>query len=120
MLAIAAPRGLHSPAHRRRKGRMFVLLLKYIKPMDEVERLLPAHREFLDRFYRQGKFIVSGPREPRTGGVIIADVENELEAMKIIVEDPFFTEKVADYELIRFTPTKHDARFAAILDGAAA
>ncbi|HEX6748656.1 MAG TPA: YciI family protein [Longimicrobium sp.] len=99
---------------------MFVLLLKYLKPIDEVERLTPAHREWLDRFYREGKFIVSGPREPRTGGVIIADVENELEAMKIIVDDPFFAEKVADYELIRFTPTKHDARFAPFLDRAAA
>ena len=98
---------------------MFVLLLKYLKPMDDVERLAPAHREFLDRFYRQGKFIVSGPRDPCTGGVIIADVENELEAMKIVVEDPFFTEKVADYELIRFTPTQHDSRFAPFLDGAA-
>jgi uncharacterized protein YciI len=99
---------------------MYVLLVKYLKPLDEVERLTPAHREFLDRYYRQGKFIVSGPREPRSGGVIIADVENELEAMKIIVEDPYFIQKVADYELIRFTPTRHDPRFAPFLDGAAA
>ena len=99
---------------------MFVLLLKYLKPLEEVDRLSAAHGEFLDRYYRAGKFIASGPRDPRTGGVIIADVDTELEAMKIIVDDPFFTEKVADYELIRFTPTKHDARFAAFLDGAAA
>ena len=99
---------------------MYVLLLKYLKPLDDVDRLMPAHRDFLDRFYRAGKFIVSGSRDPRTGGVIIADVDSELEAMKIIVEDPFFTEKVADYELIRFTPTKHDPRFAPFLDGAAA
>ena len=99
---------------------MYVLLLQYTKPLDDVERLAPEHRAFLDRYFREGKFIVSGPRDPRIGGVIIADVENELEAMKIVVEDPFFTEKVADYELIRFTPTKHDPRFAAFLDGAAA
>ena len=29
-------------------------LLKYIKPLEEVERLMPAHKEFLDRFYREG------------------------------------------------------------------
>jgi uncharacterized protein YciI len=96
---------------------MYVLLLKYIKPLDDVERLAPGHRAFLDRFYREGKFIASGPRNPPAGSVIIADVENELEAMKIVVEDPFFTGKVADYELIRFTPTQHDPRFAPFVDG---
>ena len=98
---------------------MVVLLLKYIKPMEEVERLTPAHREFLKRYYDAGKIIVSGPREPRTGGVILANVASEVEAMKIIVEDPFFTEKVAEYEVIRFTPTKHDPRFEPFVAGAA-
>jgi uncharacterized protein YciI len=99
---------------------MFLLLSKYIKPIDEVERLLPAHREFLDRFYREGKLVCSGPRDPRTGGVILADVDSEVEAMKIVVEDPFFTEKVAHYELVRFTITRSDPRFAAFVEGAAA
>lgn len=98
---------------------MVVLLLKYIKPIEEVERLTPAHREFLQKYYRQGKFIVSGPREPRTGGVIIANLASEVEAMKIIVEDPFFIEKVAEYEVIRFNPTWHDPRFAPFIEGAA-
>jgi uncharacterized protein YciI len=98
---------------------MVLLLIKYLKPLDEVERLLPEHRAFLDRFYREGKLILSGPRDPRVGAVILADVDSELEAMKIIVEDPFFTEKVADYEVIRFTPTRSDPRLAAFMEGAA-
>ena len=99
---------------------MFLLLLKYIKPLDEVERLMPEHRAFLDRFYREGKLVCSGPREPRTGGVILADVDSEVEAMKIVVEDPFFSEKVAHYELIRFNITRSDPRFAAFVESAAA
>ena len=99
---------------------MVLLLLKYVKPLDEVERLMPEHRAFLDRFYREGKLILSGPREPRTGGVILADVDSELEAMKIVVEDPFFTEKVAEFELIRFDVDRSDPRFSAFVQGAAA
>ncbi len=91
---------------------MVVLVLKYVKPAEDVERLLPAHRDWLRRHYRDGKFICSGPREPRTGGVILANVANEVEAMKLVVDDPFFTEKVAEYEVIRFAPTMHDPRFA--------
>ena len=99
---------------------MFLLLSRYIKPLDEVERLMPEHRAFLDRFYREGKLVFSGPRDPRTGGVILADVDSEVEAMKIVVEDPFFSEKVAHYELIRFNVTRSDPRFAALVEGAAA
>ena len=99
---------------------MVLLLLKFVKPIDEVERLLPQHRAFLDRFYREGKLVFSGPREPRIGGVILADVDSELEAMKIVVEDPYFTEKIADYELVRFEVTRSDPRFAAFVEGAAA
>ena len=98
---------------------MVVLVMKYIKPLEDVERLLPAHQEFLDRFYRAGKLICSGPREPRTGGVILANVSSEVEAMKIVVDDPFFSEKVAEYEVFRFNPTKHDPRFAPFVGGGA-
>lgn len=98
---------------------MVVLLLKYVKPIEEVERLMPAHREFLDRGFREGKFIASGERVPRTGAVILADVASELEAMKLVVDDPFFSEKVAEYEVVRFTPTRHDPRFAAFVPAAA-
>ena len=99
---------------------MVLFLLRYVKPIDEVERLMPKHRAFLDRCYREGKLVFSGEREPRTGGVILADVDTELEAMKIVVEDPFFSEKVADYELIRFDVSRSDPRFSAFVQGAAA
>jgi hypothetical protein len=42
-----------------------------------------------------------------------------VEAMKIVVDDPFFVEKVAEYELVRFNPTASDPRFAPFLGGAA-
>jgi uncharacterized protein YciI len=99
---------------------MVLLLIKYLKPLDEVERFLPEHRAFLDRLQREGKLLLSGRREPLTGGVILADVDSELEAMKIVVDDPFFTEKVADYEVIRFTPTRSHPNLAALLEGVAA
>ena len=53
---------------------MVLLLLKYVKPLDEVERLMPEHRAFLDRFYRAGKLVFSGPREPRIGGQLVSEV----------------------------------------------
>src|ERR1700722_8146473 len=85
---------------------MFLLLSRYVKPLDEVERWLPEHRAFLDRHYAAGHFIVSGPLEPRAGGgIVVADMDRAaVEAM--LEEDPFAREAVSSYEILEFRPTK--------------
>jgi len=85
---------------------MFLLLSRYVKPLEEIDRVLPEHREFLDRYYKSGLFIVSGPLNPRTGGVIVtSDVPREtIDAA--LAEDPFVREGVSEYEIIEFNATK--------------
>src|ERR1700704_5873301 len=51
---------------------VFVLLLTYVKPLPEVDRLMRRHVAWLDEHYAAGRFLVSGRRIPRTGGVIVA------------------------------------------------
>lgn len=84
----------------------FLLISKYVKPLAEVERVLPAHREFLQRYYDAGMFIVSGPLNPRTGGVILAAAKTRDEIQDCLEEDPFFVEGVSEYEILEFSATK--------------
>jgi len=91
-----------------------------VKPIEEVEEHPAAHRAFIDQLVREGKLVVSGPREPRTGGVMVTTFTTEVEAMKRMVDDPFFENGIAEYEAIRFRPTNHDPRFAAFLPAEAA
>ena len=90
---------------------MFVIKVNYIKPLIEVEPLIPAHRDFLDIYYQANKFIVSGRRNPADGGIIIAHNATKEELEKIVTEDPFYTNQVATYEIIEFTPTKYHPDF---------
>jgi len=90
---------------------MFVLNLTYIKPINDVEKNLPLHISFLDKYYTNEKFICSGRKNPRTGGIILCNAENIDEVNTIINEDPFYQEKVANYEIIEFLPTKYAANF---------
>jgi uncharacterized protein YciI len=54
---------------------MYLLLVQYYhQPMDRIDALIAAHIAYLDKYYAQGIFIVSGRRTPPTGGVILADV----------------------------------------------
>ncbi len=72
---------------------MFIVNLKYIKPITEVEKYLPNHILFLDKYYKAEKFICSGRKNPRTGGIIICNVEDINEVNYILSEDPFYKEK---------------------------
>lgn len=84
---------------------MFVILLNYIKPLSEVDRFVEEHREFLERNYASGHFLLSGRKEPRTGGVILSKAETRAEIDSIVLNDPFNREKVAEYEIIEFLPS---------------
>ena len=95
---------------------MFLVLLKYIKPLEEVELFLDEHVQFLDKYYSQEKFIFSGRRNPRTGGVILVKTDLEAEVKQIISEDPFHQHKIAEYDVIEFMPTKYDSRFACFVE----
>lgn len=84
---------------------MFIFIVKYIKGLEEVERFLDAHREYLNKFYQSGDFIVSGRQVPRTGGIILCKAASREAAEKIFVQDPFHTNGIAEYQLIEFVPT---------------
>lgn len=85
---------------------MFLLLSRYVKPVEEIDRVLPEHRAFLDRYYENGLFVVSGPQEPRSGGVILTRDATRDEIEAALAEDPFVREGVSAYEILEFRVTK--------------
>lgn len=94
---------------------MFVILVNYRKPIDEVERHLAAHRAFLDRHYADGTLVCSGPRHPRPGGVILCRAADRAAAEALVAEDPFRVHGIADYTIVEFEPTKFIDGFGACL-----
>ena len=84
---------------------MFIAILTYKKPLEEVDRFLQAHREYLAGHNAGGDFIASGPQTPRVGGVIMIKAENRATVDSIIAQDPFNINGIADYQIVEFTPT---------------
>lgn len=85
---------------------MFIATLTYKKPLSEVDKYLQAHRNYLDEHYASGDIITSGPRTPRTGGVIMIKAGSRESVDRIIAQDPFNINGIADYQIVEFTPTK--------------
>lgn len=84
---------------------MFIVLLTYKKSLAEVDKHIQAHIAYLEKYYAQGKFIASGRKVPRTGGVILANTATRNELTQILDEDPFHYADIARYEVIEFVPT---------------
>ncbi|ABS22616.1 YciI family protein [Bacillus cytotoxicus] len=95
---------------------MFIVLLKYVKPLNVVENFLQEHVDFLDKHYKRNSFIFSGRRDPRIGGVILVNSDDEVAVQEILMEDPFYKHQVAEYELIKFTPTKYADQFSPFIN----
>lgn len=85
---------------------MFIVSLTYIKPLEEVDRFITEHIEFLNEQYRLGYFHFSGRKVPRTGGVIVAAVKDRSKLDQILEQDPFYRENLASYEVTEIVPTK--------------
>ena len=93
---------------------MFLILLRYKKHLSEVDRFVPEHREFLARHYNSGHFLLSGRKEPRDGGVIVAKAETKSEIEEIVSRDPFHREQIAEYDIIEFLPSMAATHLASL------
>ncbi|MFT5950184.1 MAG: hypothetical protein ACI9BN_000422 [Francisella sp.] len=83
-----------------------IIDLRYLVDEDEVVKVRPAHREFLDSGYENGTFIASGPKADKTGGVILA--KGDINEIKIFIKnDPFLINKIAKYSFSSFDAVKH-------------
>lgn len=84
---------------------MFVLSLTYIAPAAEVDRVRDAHMAWIGEQYAAGRFVASGPKVPRTGGLILARGATAQEIAEIVASDPFTRDGVAEYEVTEFRAT---------------
>ncbi|WP_428740249.1 YciI family protein [Tenacibaculum sp.] len=95
---------------------MFIINLTYKVQLEKVDNYLNEHIEFLNKQYELGHFIASGRKVPRTGGVILSNVNSKSELERIIEKDPFKINNLADYELIEFVPSKTSKQLSFLLE----
>src|SRR4030095_13385833 len=81
---------------------MFVIELSYKASLDEIDAHMSAHMKFLRKYYAAGNFLVSGRKIPRDGGIILAVGKDRSEIERIVSEDPFCRNGLADFRIIEF------------------
>jgi uncharacterized protein YciI len=84
----------------------FVIEITYTAPLADIDRALPAHRAFLQGGYDRGLLLMSGPQNPRTGGILVARATSHAELEAFLNGDPYQVQRLAAYRFIEFNPVK--------------
>ena len=94
---------------------MFVVELIYKAELSEIDASMGAHVAFLKRHYAAGRFLISGRKVPRDGGIILALAESRQQLEAILKEDPFVSRGLADFRLIEFRASQRAVNIDALL-----
>ena len=86
---------------------MYVVSLTYRVPQDIVDFHNDAHISWLQKAFDDGVFIAAGRKVPRTGGLLLSQADRATLDASLKL-DPFYTNGVADIEVVEF----HAARVA--------
>jgi uncharacterized protein YciI len=81
---------------------MFIIELIYKADLAEIDAHMGAHVAFLNKHYAAGRFLVSGRKIPRDGGIIIALGDSRDQIEGIVREDPFCKHGLVDFRIIEF------------------
>ncbi len=95
---------------------MFIVLLRFSSARDQAGRLMQAHKDWLQRGFDDGVFLLAGSIQQQAGGAILAQGPAWSELQARVEADPFVAEGVVSAEIVEVSPGKADERLAFLLD----
>lgn len=93
---------------------MFVVSLTYRVPDEIVDFHRPGHMAW-QKSFDGGVFVASGRRVPAVGGVLLSNVDRAT-LDESLAKDPFYSNGVADFEIIEFNATTVADGYENLLD----
>ena len=87
----------------------FIVELDYKIPAEEIGEVVAEHRAYLQQGYARGWLLFSGPKVPKTGGMIIARAPSMEELRAFFLSDPYFVKDIAGYRFVEFDPVLRQA-----------
>ena len=94
---------------------MFVIELIYKADLAEIDAAMRAHMAYLKKYYAAGRFLVSGRKVPREGGIILALGDSREQVEALVREDPFVARGLADFRVIEFRESQRADSIDALL-----
>ena len=94
---------------------MFIVLLEFSSNRGQARQFLEGHRQWLQRGFDDGVFLLAGSLEPQLGGAIVAHDSSRADLQSRIDADPFIAENVVSARVIELMPSQADTRLEFLL-----
>lgn len=94
---------------------MYVVLLTFGDKKSEAGQYMQGHKDWLQRGFDDGVFLMAGSLQPNRGGAIIVHniARSDLEAR--VADDPFVAANVVCAEILEVAPSRVDSRLNFLL-----
>jgi uncharacterized protein YciI len=87
----------------------FLIDIEYSVPLERINEIVSEHRAFLQTGYDKGWLLMSGPKDPKTGGLVIARAPSLEDIQGFFSHDPYQLKQAAVYTFREFDPVKRQA-----------
>lgn len=94
---------------------MFVVFLRFSSNKHRAAGLMEAHKQWLQRGFDDGVFLLAGNLQPSLGGAVLAHAASRAELESRVNEDPFVAQGVVSAEIAEISPSRADARLRFLL-----
>jgi len=95
---------------------MFIVLLNFADNKSRAGQFMNSHKEWLERGFDDGVFLLAGSLQPNRGGAIVAHNTSLPDLQSRVNDDPFVVENVVAAEILEVTPSKADERLRFLLN----
>jgi len=85
----------------------FIVEIQYKAPIEVVSQTTPKHREFLQNGYERGWLLLSGPQNPKVGGIVVCKAPSLAEIQAYFAQDPYALAGLSEYKFTEFEPVKY-------------
>ena len=94
---------------------MFIVLLKFSSNKGQASQFMEGHKEWIERGFDDGVFLLAGSLQPDLGGGIVAHNSSLSDLQSRVNDDPFVAENVVSAEILEIAPSKTDERLKFLL-----
>jgi uncharacterized protein YciI len=94
----------------REEKLMFVVLLKFSGNKGRAGQFMDGHKQWLQRGFDDGVFLLAGSLQPNMGGGIVAHNTSLPDLQSRVSEDPFVAQDVVSAEILEIAPSRVDER----------
>lgn len=83
---------------------MFLVDMQFLRPLEDIDPHITAHRKHLARHYATGTLLLGGRKVPRSGGLILSRHASLSEVQAVFDLDPLVQMGAASYTVTEFQP----------------